>query len=165
MATALFADGAAAAILSSDGKGPTVTSSGEHTWSDSLGVMGWDVRNDGLAVVFSRDIPNLVRTQFRPVVDNFLSKNELSLTDIGSFVCHPGGIKVVEALEEALDLEVGELTHSRQILKTFGNMSATTVLFVLERALQEKKSVRHLLSSLGPGFTAGFLVLDARNIP
>src|SRR5690606_32723638 len=109
VATALFGDGAAAAVLSTRASGPAVVAWGEHTWPDSLEVMGWDVRDDGLAVVFSRDIPSLVRAQFRDVVDAFLRRRGLALSDVDEFVCHPGGAKVLDALEEALDLSNQQL--------------------------------------------------------
>ena len=160
IATALFGDGAAAALVGCELDGPAITGSGEHTWPNSLDVMGWDVRDDGLAVIFSRDIPNLVRTEMRAAVLRFLAAHDLGLGDIDSFVCHPGGAKVLDALEEIFDLAPGGLEHSREILSAYGNMSAATVMFVLERALDRRAGARHLLSTLGPGFTAGFMLIE-----
>jgi alkylresorcinol/alkylpyrone synthase len=124
--------------------------------------MGWDVRDDGLAVIFSRDIPQLVRTQMHEAVGAFLRSCRLQLADIDSFICHPGGIKVIEALEEIYELEPGALVGARDVLRRYGNMSAATVMFVLEQALAREAPGLHLMSSLGPGFTAGFLTLDSR---
>src|ERR1700761_8088473 len=96
VATALFGDGAAAAVVSCREEyadKPRLGPWGEHTWPDSLDVMGWDVADDGLKVVFSRDIPALVREALRGVVDAFLARNGASLNDIAGFVCHPGGAK------------------------------------------------------------------------
>ena len=160
VATALFGDGAAAAVISSESDGPAITGWGEHTWRDTLGIMGWGVRDDGLAVIFSRDIPALVRTKMREAAETFLGGLNIGFADIGSFVCHPGGAKVLDALEEIFGLADGALTHSRDILRRYGNMSAATVMFVLKAALDGGDPAPHLLSSLGPGFTAGFLVLD-----
>ena len=162
VATALFADGAAGAVVGCEGDGPAIRGWGEHTWPASLDIMGWDVRDDGLAVVFSRDIPHLVRTQMRPATDAFLAKQGLSHDQIGGYICHPGGIKVVEALEELYGLPAGGLTHSRDVLRRFGNMSAATVMFVLADTLKEQQEKLYLMQSLGPGFTAGFLLLDTR---
>lgn len=162
VATALFADGAAGAVVSCEGDGPTIRGWGEHTWPGSLDIMGWDVRDDGLAVVFSRDIPHLVRTKMRAATDHFLARQDLGLGDIGGFICHPGGIKVVEALEELYGLPAGGLTHSRGVLRRFGNMSAATVMFVLADTLADREEKLYLMQSLGPGFTAGFLLLDTR---
>lgn len=160
IATALFGDGAAGAIISGDGEGPAITGWGEHTWPDSLDVMGWNVSDDGLNVLFSRDIPTLVRTEMRSAAEVFLRRQELSFEDIDTFVTHPGGAKVLDALEEVFALSDGALVHARDVLRRYGNMSAATVMFVLERALAENTG-RFLMSSLGPGFTAGFLTLES----
>ncbi len=161
VATALFRDGAAAVLLTDDGPGPAISSWGEYTWPDSLDIMGWDVADDGFGVVFSRSIPDLVRSRMRRATEEFLSTRSLGLRDIDSFVCHPGGAKVLDALEEAFDLPPGGLEESRAVLRDYGNMSAATVLFVLDRMLRDRTAKRHLLTSLGPGFSAGFLLLQS----
>ena len=135
VATALFGDGAGGAILSSEGEGPSITAWGEHCFPDSLGVMGWDVRNDGLAVLFSRHIPRIIRDEMGPVVREFLRKHGLGLAGVSRFLCHPGGAKVIDALEVVFELPDGGLADSRAVLREHGNMSAATVMFVLERAL------------------------------
>jgi alkylresorcinol/alkylpyrone synthase len=159
IATALFGDGAAAALLESDTDGPVLAAWGEYTWPDSLDVMGWHITDDGLGVLFSRDIPTLVRTQFREAADRFLESRGLGIKDIDAFVCHPGGAKVINALEDAFALPAGTLNDAREVLRKYGNMSAATVLFVLERMLVGARR-RYLMTALGPGFTAGFLILE-----
>ena len=161
VATALFGDGAAAAVVSCTGEGPALTATGEHTWSDTLDVMGWGVEDEGLRVIFSRDIPSLIRERFRPVLDDFLARHALGLGDIDHWLCHPGGAKVLDALEDVLDCQRGTLGHSRAVLRDYGNMSAVTVMFVLARALGNGGiGRRSLMSALGPGFTVGFLMLE-----
>jgi alkylresorcinol/alkylpyrone synthase len=160
VASALFGDGAAAAVVSCEGEGPEIAAWGEHCWPDSLDVMGWDVADDGLGVVFSRNIPALIRADLRDAAESFLSGHKLRLSDIANFVCHPGGAKVIDALEEAFGLAPGAMTLGRGVLREFGNMSAATVMFVLRRTLDAALGGRKLMSSLGPGFTAGFLVLE-----
>jgi alkylresorcinol/alkylpyrone synthase len=162
VATALFGDGAAGAILSGVGDGPRFGPAGEHTWPDSLDIMGWQVEEDGLKALFSRDIPALVRGKLRGVAETFLARHGYTLGDIDAFVCHPGGAKVLTALEQAYGLAAGALVEARRVLRDYGNMSAATVLFVLERMLRHGVKRRMLLSALGPGFTAGFLVIDDR---
>ncbi len=162
IATALFGDGAAGAVVSCAADGPAIAGWGEHTWPASLDVMGWDVRDDGLAVIFSQDIPTIVRTRMRDAASRFLDGHGLGFRDIDDFVCHPGGAKVLDALEEIFDLQPGDLDHSRAVLRDFGNMSAVTVMFVLRRAMAAASAGdRQLLSTLGPGFTAGFMLLEA----
>lgn len=168
VASALFGDGAAAAIIgpgherdqAADGRQPTVVGAGEHTWPASLDVMGWRVEDDGFGVLFSRDIPSLVRQQFRGVLDQFLDRQQCRLDEIDAFVCHPGGAKVVSALEQAFDLPQGTLNTARDVLRDYGNMSAATVMFVLDRVLRPGIK-RYLMSALGPGFSAGFVLLEA----
>jgi alkylresorcinol/alkylpyrone synthase len=163
VATALFGDGAAGALLSTKGSGPSVVASGEHTWPGTLGVMGWDVADNGFSAVFSRDIPQLVETRLRAAADDFLARHDLRFGDIDRFLCHPGGAKVVDALEHAFDLPDGTLAGAREVLRDYGNMSAPTVMFVLERMLAEiPQWKRALMTALGPGFTAGFVVLENR---
>ena len=124
--------------------------------------MGWEVMEEGLKAIFSRDIPGLVRKHLREVATAFLARNGLTIDDVGAFVCHPGGAKVVTALEEAFGLAEGTLTEARRILRNYGNMSSPTVLFVLRALLRKQVRRRMLLTAMGPGFTAGFLVLDNR---
>lgn len=161
VATALFGDGAAAAVLSTEGSGPVIVAAGEHTWPDSADVMGWGVEGDGLAVIFSRDIPQLIRTRLPVVIDDFLGKHGFGRADIDCFVSHPGGAKVLDALEEVFALAPGSLAHSRSVLRDYGNMSAATVLFVLKKMWADGGlRGRALMTAVGPGFSAGFLVLE-----
>lgn len=161
VATALFGDGAAAMVLSPDGGGPSIRAWGEHTWPDTLDVMGWRVEDPGLGVIFQRSIPDIVRTRFREAADRFLATQGLEMADIDHFVCHPGGAKVIDALEEALSLPARSLKSTRETLQDFGNMSAASVLFALERAVEETPRGRMLMTALGPGFSAGFCLLEA----
>jgi len=169
VATALFGDGAAAALLRCDGeeKGPAIIATGEHTWPRSLDIMGWDVADDGLKAIFSRDIPRLMQAELKPAVDDFLARQGLRLADVDRFVCHPGGPKVLDAFEEVFGLDPGALTEARGVLRDYGNMSAASVLFVLERMLERTGAAgtvwgRALMIALGPGFTAGFALLGER---
>jgi alkylresorcinol/alkylpyrone synthase len=154
VATALFGDGAAGAILSTEGDGPAFGAGGEYTWPNSLGVMGWDVEEDGLKAIFSQSIPMLVANDFTTILAGFLQKNDLKLRDVDKFACHPGGAKVLDALEDAFQIERGALTESRSVLRDYGNMSAVTALFVMERMDWRKKNQRILMTALGPGFSS-----------
>jgi alkylresorcinol/alkylpyrone synthase len=160
VAAALFGDGAAAGVLAMAGAGPVIAGSGEHTWPASLDVMGWRIEDDGFGVLFSRDIPALVRDRYRGALVGFLDSRGLRLDDIDGFAMHPGGVKVLQALAEALGLSPVALRDSREVLRSHGNMSAAPALFVLERMLAQGRSGCILASALGPGFTAGFLLLE-----
>ncbi len=160
VAASLFGDGAAAIVLrAGDGGTTRVDSSGEKLWPDTLDVMGWSVDPEGFGVIFQRTIPDFVREHLGPAVAEIVARMELSLGDIDRFICHPGGAKVIAALERALSLEQGALDHERDVIADYGNMSAPTVLFVLERALAQGLPSRSLLTALGPGFTASCVAL------
>ncbi len=160
VAISLFGDGAAAVILrAGDGGATRIENTGEHLWPDTLGIMGWSVDPEGFGVIFRRTIPDFVASQLNPAVVQILAQMQLSMADIDRFVCHPGGARVITALETAFSLNQGTLDHERQIIADYGNMSAPTVLFVLERARAEGLPARSLLTALGPGFTASCVAL------
>jgi alkylresorcinol/alkylpyrone synthase len=161
IATALFGDGAAACVLSTDSRNGlgVIEHAGEHTWPGTLDVMGWRMDPMGFGAIFSQRIPELATRELRPAADRFMARHALDWDDIDEFVFHPGGAKVVVALEQAFNLEQGILQKERQVLERYGNMSAPTVLFVLDRALENPMTGRRFLSALGPGFTASFLTM------
>jgi alkylresorcinol/alkylpyrone synthase len=160
VAASLFGDGAAAAVLrAGDGGATQIEAVGEKQWSDTIDIMGWSVDPEGFGVVFQRTIPDFVRENLGPAVTEILARMALSTQDIGRFLCHPGGTKVIVALERALSLDQGTLDHERDIIAEYGNMSAPTVLFVLERACARGLPPRSLLTALGPGFTASCVAL------
>ncbi len=159
VATALFGDGAAAMVISSDGKGPAIEHGGQHTWADTINIMGWRIDDEGMGAIFDRSIPELVSNDLRPAVETFLHRNQLAVGDIDTFSFHPGGTKVLQALEKVFEMPDGKLADEREILAGFGNMSAPTVLFVLQKALARKEKGRRFVGSLGPGFTASFVTL------
>ncbi len=159
IATVLFGDGAAAAVLKS---GPTqgevsFLPGHEHLWPDTLPIMGWDVDETGLGVIFDRSIPAFVEESFREAVVLMLEAADMPLNSIDRFVCHPGGTKVVEAIEDTMDLPRGTLDAERDTLRAFGNMSAPTALFVLDKVLKSGQTGTLALCALGPGFTASML--------
>lgn len=162
VATALFGDGAGACVLSTESQGfATVTGHAEHTWPDTLDIMGWRVDPEGLGVIFARSIPPFARRSLRPAMNQMLGTQGLRVCDIDRFLCHPGGMKVIEALEGALDLGQGELDHERAVLADHGNMSAPTALFVLDRARRAGLARSSVVTALGPGFTASTVTLRA----
>ena len=160
VATALFGDGAAACVLRAfDGGAAAVEMSGQHTWPDTLDIMGWRIDEQGFGVIFDRDIPPFAQKHIAPAIAGILGRAGLAPDDVDRFACHPGGAKVIMALELALSLEQGSLDHERAILADYGNMSAPTVLFVLERVMREGLPSRTLLTAMGPGFTSSCVSL------
>jgi alkylresorcinol/alkylpyrone synthase len=160
IAVSLFGDGAAAIVLrAGDGGATRIEHSGEHLWPDTLGVMGWSVDPQGFGVIMRRTIPEFVAQNLKPALTQILERMQLTLDDIDQFICHPGGAKVIQALETTLALDQGTLEHERDVIAEFGNMSAPTVLFILERARAKGLPSRSLLTALGPGFTASCVSL------
>lgn len=162
VATALFGDGAAACVLrAGEGGFAQVAGHGEHTWPDTLDVMGWRIDPTGLGVIFAQSIPVFARKHLRPAMDAILGAQGLTPADVDRFICHPGGMKVMEAIETALELGQGALDHERAVLADHGNMSAPTVLYVLDRARRRGLPRRSVVTALGPGFTASAVTLMA----
>lgn len=160
VATALFGDGAAACVLrAGDGGIATLTHTAERTWPDTLDIMGWRIDPTGLGVIFARSIPPFARDNLRPAMESMLEGQGIEIADVDRFICHPGGVKVIEALEQSLSVGQGQLDHERAVLADHGNMSAPTVLFVLDRARQAGLPETSVVSALGPGFTASTVTL------
>jgi len=116
--------------------------------------MGWSVDPQGFGVILARAVPPFVEEKLGPALDGMLARLGIARETIGRFVCHPGGTKVVAAIESALCLQQGALDDERAVLRECGNMSAPTVLFILERVIRAGLPERTLLTAMGPGFTA-----------
>ncbi|RNA66710.1 type III polyketide synthase [Alteribacter keqinensis] len=169
--TSLFADGVACALVTGDeavntGKPklpalPTIHGTQSTLMPDSEDVMGWDIKNSGLHVIFSRDIPSIIRDWLRPNVETFLAQQELKHEDIHYFVAHPGGRKVLEAYETALNYSEQMTEIPRQVLTNNGNMSSPTVLYVLKDIMLQQPSAgsQGIMTALGPGFSSELLHL------
>lgn len=161
VATAIFGDGAAAAVVDScEGGFATIAGAGERLWPDTLNIMGWRVEDPGLAVIFDRAIPPFVEAELAGAVDGMLADMGRRRSDIDRFCCHPGGVKVIDAIESALELPVGALDLERDVLNSCGNMSAPTVLFVLEQLVARGLPERTMLTAFGPGFTCAGMLLE-----
>lgn len=162
VATALFGDGAAAAVVRSGAHCiGTIAGAAEKLWPDTQRIMGWEVEDPGLAVVFDRAIPPFVEDNMADAVDEMLAALGRTREDVDRFCCHPGGVKVIDAIESSLHLPQGELNLEREVLRDHGNMSAPTVLFVLDRLIKRGLPEHTMLTAFGPGFTCAGLMLDA----
>jgi alkylresorcinol/alkylpyrone synthase len=161
VASALFGDGAAACVLKAGVKDAAITveASGEHLWPDTLDIMGWGIDPQGFDVIFSRAIPPFAQEEVGRAAAAILARQQLALSDIDRFVLHPGGTKVIIALERALELQQGVLQDERAVLADHGNMSAPTALFVLRRACETGLPRRVLLGAMGPGFSLSCVTL------
>lgn len=161
IAAVLFGDGAAAACISTaaptEGKIIALGQGHQTMWPDTLDIMGWDVDETGFGVVFDRSIPAFVAAEFASATADALRAANLNHDQIDRYVCHPGGAKVVDAIEGALHLDQGSLTAERDTLRVAGNMSAPTVMFVMKSVLEAGTTGQMMACALGPGFTASYL--------
>jgi alkylresorcinol/alkylpyrone synthase len=170
--TSLFADGAACVLVCGDESPllkrsrmpflPRVLAQDSVLMPNSEDVMGWDIRNDGLFVIFAKSIPAIVGFWLKPVLERFLNTYKMSVTELQYFIAHPGGRKVLEAYRDALNLHGKILEDATEILRKYGNMSSPTVLFVLDRVMKKEKrqGEKGMAVSLGPGFSAELLLME-----
>jgi alkylresorcinol/alkylpyrone synthase len=173
VASGLFGDGAAAAILVGDERaagaagtcgppGPTIVATRSVFYPDTEHVMGWDVTSEGFRVVLSADVPKIVEARLAPDVDAFLATHGLTRADIGSYVCHPGGPHVLLAVQQSLELADEALAVTWESLRRVGNLSSASVLLVLRDTMDDHRpraGTWGLLIALGPGFCAELILL------
>ena len=165
IASGLFGDGAAAVVVTGENRpagGPRVLATRSVFYPDSERVMGWDISESGFKIVLSSDVPVVAREKLRPDVDAFLAEHGLTREDISSWVCHPGGPKVLEAMQESLELPPGALDVTWRSLREVGNLSSTSVLLVLAETLEHHRpppGSYGMLVAMGPGFCSELVLL------
>lgn len=156
IATSLFGDGAAAAVLKTDGNGPEILGSHSTLFEDSEDVMGWDLVQTGLRVRFSRHIPTIIDRYLPDLRQKACDEWGVAPDMLHHYVAHPGGAKVLAAYIDSLRLSASDFRYAYEVLSCYGNMSSASVLFVLERFLlnQSPTGDYGVMLSLGPGFSA-----------
>ena len=125
--------------------------------------MGWDIVDTGFRIVLSAAVPEIAKTKSRPAVEAFLAEHQLSITDISLWIAHPGGPKVIDALQEALGLDDEDLRLTRESLQQVGNVSSASVLFILDKTLatrQPPSGSYGLMIAMGPAFCAELILLQ-----
>ena len=167
IASGLFGDGAAAVVLlgaerAEGAAGPRVLASRSSFYYDTERVMGWDISEKGFQVVLSAEVPEMVRKHLRRDVDGFLTDQGLSRADVTSWVAHPGGPKVLETMQEVLELPDEALAVTWRSLREVGNLSSTSVLLVLQETMANHRpppGSLGLLLAMGPGFCSELVLL------
>lgn len=165
IASGLFGDGAAAVVVTGENRpaqGPRIVATRSVFYPDSERVMGWDISETGFKIVLSSDVPVVAREKLGPDVDAFLADHGLTRDDISSWVCHPGGPKVLEAMQESLELPPGALDVTWRSLREVGNLSSTSVLLVLAETLENHRPAPGsygMLIAMGPGFCSELVLL------
>ncbi len=164
VSAAIFGDGAACALLSSDEKdeGPKIIDNEMYHFFDAEHMMGFKLTNSGLQMVLDIEVPEKIADHFPNIIHPFLEKNNLKIDDVDHLIFHPGGKKIVQTVE-ALFSDLGKnIDHTKEVLRLYGNMSSATVLYVLERFMEEdrKTGEKGLMLSFGPGFSAQRILLE-----
>ncbi|MBB6142325.1 alkylresorcinol/alkylpyrone synthase [Silvibacterium bohemicum] len=162
----LFGDGAAAALVVGDRvplPGPRILANHQVFYPDTGYVMGWDISEKGFNIILSPDVPKVVRENLGHDVDQFLAAHNMTRNDVGTWIMHNGGPKVLEASAEALGIDNSELQVSWDALRRVGNLSSASVLVVLDEIMKHqrpKPGTRSVLAAMGPGFCAEMLLLE-----
>jgi alkylresorcinol/alkylpyrone synthase len=173
ISTGLFGDGGAAVLMVGDDhplaeKSPLKWLSGKsHFFPDTERVMGWDMVDEGFKIVLNKAVPQITSEHMPALVEQFLGESKLEQKDLSFYVAHPGGPKVLQAMEKALNLNNGELELSWKGLQEQGNMSSSSVLFVLKETLKKKnlnKGQRGLMLAMGPAFCAELSLVESMGV-
>jgi len=165
IASGLFGDGAAAAVVVGENRsesGPTVVASRSIFYPDSEEVMGWDISESGFKIVLSAEVPAVVRRHLRADVDAFLADHGLTRGEIATWISHPGGPKVLQAMQAALEVPDESLELAWRTLGEVGNLSSTSVLLVLEETLRGRSpepGSYGVMLAMGPGFCSELVLL------
>src|SRR5882724_774716 len=161
----LFGDGAAAVIISNkkSAPGPRILVSETYTFPDSLGAMGFDLKDSGFHILLSKDVPEMIGDKIEGLVDGFLSRHGVTRDQIRGWILHPGGSRLLGNVEKALGLSKCDTQPSWDVLGNVGNLSSATVLFILQEWMEKrplKKGDIAMAAAFGPGFSAEFLLLQ-----
>jgi predicted naringenin-chalcone synthase len=164
VSAAIFGDGAACVLLSSEenDNGPEIVAEEMYHFFDAEHMMGFSLTNKGLQMVLDVEVPETIASHFPEIINPFLEKNDLRMDDIDHLIFHPGGKKIIQTVEE-LFADLGKnINDTKEVLRLYGNMSSATVIYVLERIMenQPKKGERGLMLSFGPGFSAQRVLLQ-----
>lgn len=160
----LFGDGAAAVLVSGKAqKGPKILVSETYTFPDSLGAMGFDLRDSGFHILLSKDVPEMIGAKIRGLMEGFLERQGRKMEDIKGWILHPGGARLLGNVEKELGLCKCDTAPSWDVLAQVGNLSSATILFILQEWLEKrplKPDEYAVAAAFGPGFSAEFLLLQ-----
>ena len=164
VSAAIFGDGAACVLLSSheNDEGPEIMAEEMYHFYDNIHMMGFKLTNSGLQMVLDIEVPETIAYHFPAIIHPFLAKNNLTIEDIDHLIFHPGGKKIVQTVESLFSDLSKNIDDTKEVLRLYGNMSSATVLYVLERIMDNKPQKREkgLMLSFGPGFSAQRVLLQ-----
>lgn len=164
ISAAIFGDGAACALVSSreEDAGPEILAGSMYHFYENEHMMGFRLTNSGLQMVLDAEVPDTIASHFPNIIHPFLNSNGSDISQIDNLIFHPGGKKIISAVEELFAGMDKNLDDTKEILRQFGNMSSATVLYVLERFMDKepKSGEKGLMLSFGPGFSAQRILLQ-----
>ncbi|WP_108869143.1 type III polyketide synthase [Aquimarina aquimarini] len=164
VSAAIFGDGAACALLSSEENivGPKIIGDEMYHFYDVTTMMGFKLSNGGLQMILDPKVPETIASHFPQIIHPFLSKHNTTIEEVDHLIFHPGGKKIVQTVEELFGHMGKNIEDTKAVLKEYGNMSSATVLYVLERFMRQKPSSGEtgLMLSFGPGFSAQRILLE-----
>jgi alkylresorcinol/alkylpyrone synthase len=161
----LFGDGAAAVVVrgKADVPGPKILVSETYTFPDSLGAMGFDLRDSGFHILLAKDVPEMIGARIGGLMDGFLERHGKKREDIKGWILHPGGARLLSNVQDELGLKCCDTQPSWDVLGNVGNLSSATILFILQEWLEKrplKSGENAVMAAFGPGFSAEFLLLQ-----
>jgi len=165
ISTGLFGDGAAAVIVAGDEcelPGPEIVGTRSVFYPDTLDVMGWDISEKGFKVVLSPEVPDVIAKNIGNDADALLAEHGLTREDIGCWILHTGGPKILRATQQALGIDEQALGASWDCLRRMGNLSSASVLMVLEETMSRRRPAPgtwSILGAMGPGFCSELVLL------
>lgn len=164
VSAAIFGDGAACVLLSSeaDAQGPEILGEEMYHFYDAIHMMGFSLTNNGLQMVLDQEVPEKIAGHFPDIIHPFLKKYGLSIYQVEHLIFHPGGKKIVQTVEELFGKLGKNIDATKDVLRNYGNMSSATVLYVLEQIIDKKPEEGDigLMLSFGPGFSAQRVLLQ-----
>ncbi|MFN8576067.1 MAG: type III polyketide synthase [Candidatus Sericytochromatia bacterium] len=167
VSTSLFADGCSVALIENNDNNsqlfPQIIDSHVHTAYNTTEHMAFNLTDEGFEMSLSSYVPSILKSNIDTFVSDILSRNNLTKTDINHWLIHPGGIKILNYLQEELNLNDNDLIYSRKVLNDYGNMSSSTILFVLDELIKSnnvKNGDRALMMAFGPGLTMESLLIE-----
>jgi alkylresorcinol/alkylpyrone synthase len=163
VSAAIFGDGAAALLLVPGGTGPRIRATGSYLIPGSREAMGFDVGTHGLRILLQKELPELVQNELGSVITRFLAQHGRAREDVGLFLLHPGGRRILDAYRDVFGLDEAALSFSRESLRRFGNLSSVSILTVLELAFEAGFPLRSgqdaLVLGIGPGLSLELALL------
>lgn len=157
----IFADGLGCAIVSNDPTGYKLIDTEIYHLADKTDILGYNITNTGLQMNLSKTIPQVIQDNFNDIIEKIFTRNKLSINDIGKYLFHPGGVKILDKIEAIIQSMGKNVNESREIMSSLGNLSSSTIFFIMQEAMKNPiANEKIFLASFGPGFSTYQALLE-----